>query len=94
MRKTTKRTYKVVATITDGQEVKTITKDVVFSTDPEDYGNGTYLWWSADNGYDIRYDTDYTQKYELAYLVDFMNRYWSGDNGSWTLVGVQAQKQI
>lgn len=79
------RKYNVIATITDGEEVKHINKKVIFTTDLDDYGNGTYMWWGEED-YDLRYDTGYDRTKEISYLVGYMADKWSR---TWKLIGVQ-----
>ena len=86
----TTRNYHITYTLEDPTDhtIEHFQKDVRFTTNTINYGNGSYLWWSRDIGYDIRYDTDYNSKYEIGYLADFMDRTWNGENGAWKLVSV------
>ena len=96
MKDLTTRNYHVLVTLADpnSTEIEDYMYDPYFCTDDDDYGNGTYLWWTCDNGYDIRYDTDYDPDHEIAYLADFMDRRWSGKNGAWKLVSVSIARII
>ena len=84
------RKYHVLYTLEDPTDhtIAHFERDPYFATDPDDYGNGTYLWWDFREGYDLRYERDYNPRFEFGYLADFMNRRWTGEGGSWRLVSV------
>jgi len=86
----TTRNYHITYTLEDPTDhtIEHFQKDVRFTTDTDNYGNGTYLRWDYLNNYDLRYERDYNQKYEIGYLADFMDRTWNGENGAWKLVSV------
>ena len=91
----TTRNYHIIYTLEEPTDhtIEHFERDVWFSTDEDNYGNGTYLWWGRDQGYDLRYDTGYNPKYEIGYLADFMARRWSGERGAWLLVSVTITRQ-
>ena len=73
---------------TDEHEYK---YDVRYSTDPSNYGNGTYLSIGEDKYYDIRYDQEYHQGHEIEYLTTWACNYWSGENGSYKLTEISVK---
>lgn len=91
----TEKHYNLIITIErpadriEDREIKTRTYEATFFTHEEGYGNRTYLHIGEDFCFDIRYDTDYHQGQEIAYLAQFASDRWTGKNGSWLLVGLQ-----
>lgn len=91
---TTEREYHLIAIIeTKDKQIKTLQYEIQFSTDPEDYGNGTYLRIGDDLYYDIRYDMNYNPKREILYLTEWASNRWSGENGSRELITIQINKK-
>lgn len=57
------------------------------------YGNDTYMLIKSRDGgsfeqyIDIRYDKDFHKDKPEVYIVNWVYSYWTGDNGSWNVVG-------
>ena len=60
-----------------------------FAHNENDYGNGYWLGIEGKgffgHGYDLRYDTSFNPKRKIAWLADWANNYWSGENGAYQL---------
>ena len=92
---TSTRYYKLKVEIRDPEtnDIETLYRpDVWFSTDDENYGNGTYLKIDGSHYYDIRYDTSYDPKHEMAYITQWAENYWSGENGAWKLHSIDIER--
>lgn len=57
------------------------------------YGNDTYLVIKSrddstfEQCMDIRYDTNFRRDKAEVYIVNWVYSYWTGENGSWNVVG-------
>lgn len=68
---------------------------VSFSYDPDDYGNGYYMFiegkeepWGGQ-GYDIRYDRTFKLAKAISYIVRHFEDRFDGEDGAWTLLGIK-----
>lgn len=95
--------YKLIVTIQNPEDSKQkITKKLraVFSKDPEQYGNGTFLGIRNlpedknyfEQNFDIRYDTSYSRKSQEVYLLNWVYNYWTGENGSFDVKEVSLMR--
>lgn len=62
---------------------------VSFSHNEKTYGNGYYVMIKGEHGfgqcYDLRYNKDFHAKYKIAWLADWADNYWNGENGAYRL---------
>ena len=75
----------VIFNPTEPTETVNYKYDVVFSTDNNNYGNGTYLKIGNDKLYDLRYNQDYHKGQEIEFLTAWACNYWNGENGAYKL---------
>lgn len=63
------------------------------------YGNDTYmLVKSRDSGsfeqyYDIRYDKEFNKNKPEVFIINWVYNFWSGENGSWNIIGCSIKVQ-
>lgn len=68
---------------------------VSFSCDPDDYGNGYYMYIEGENepfggqGYDIRYDRRFNHSKKISYIARYFEERYDGQDGAWTLLGIK-----
>ena len=76
-------------------ESETIHAQVSFSHNPDTYGNGYYMNIKSREepfgrqGYDIRYDTEFTPEDKLLYIAKFYAARYDGKDGRWKLIGLR-----
>lgn len=82
----------------DTSELINFTFDVIYTTDKNNYGNGTYLNIKGrDAGrtdshlYDIRYNRDYHTGHEIEFLTAWACEYWNGENGAYILKNISIE---
>ena len=84
-----------VCVSTDGER-ETMTYDVKFSYDPDQYGNGTMMICKKYGGrteyYDIRYNRDYHKDRPMQFILDWVLCTWSGERGSWRATEVSIKE--
>lgn len=57
------------------------------------YGNDTYMTVKSRNGdsfeqcFDIRYDKTFDKNKPEVFILNWVYNYWSGENGSWSILG-------
>lgn len=90
--------YKMEVVITDPKAKDGVNSDQMFLLDaefvydPKQYGNG-YSMGIEGKGfspqyYDIRYDKDFDRRHKIAYLAEWAERSWSGENGAYKLKSI------
>lgn len=68
---------------------------VVFSCDPNQYGNGYSMGIKSKaepfgmQGYDIRYDKDFHKLSRIAWLANYFANRYDGQDGRWELIGIR-----
>ncbi len=88
--------YNVTYHINNGEGKTAIIKaKVEFVTNPDDYGNGTYMAIEGseesfgESYYDIRYDMSYTPGMEIPYIVSYYAERYSK---TWKLIGIRVHE--
>ena len=71
--------------------------DCAFAYDENSYGNGYWLGIGGKgffgHGYDLRYDASFNSKRKIAWLADWADNYWSGENGAYELKKIEIEKE-
>ena len=94
--------YDMTVTINDPNTEKGMNSDLLFSFDVEfwcnenDYGNGYHVsirnttagYELNHNVYDLRYDKDFHKAHKIAWLADWSDNYWNGENGAYKLKSI------
>lgn len=90
--------YKMRVVIADPNTKEGMISDLMldmtaeFAYDPKQYGNGYSLAIEGKEGfgnyYDLRYDKDFHSRHKIAYLAEWAERYWSGENGAYKLKSI------
>lgn len=83
-----------------GEETKTLHLKASFSYNPDTYGNGYGLMIRSANkeegwfeqGYDLRYDTSFSENEAISYLARWADQYWSGTNGAYKLISFECKE--
>lgn len=70
--------------------------DVIYSHNPNTYGNGYYVYITDNEGfencYDLRYSMDFDSDKKEAWIVDWAYKYWSGKNGAYEVKSLTISK--
>ena len=93
--------YKLLVIIQDPTDTTMKTrKDLNFTvtftqSDIDGYGNGYYMDIESDSPIkyggeyiDLRYDIDFTLDVTLEYITKWVNQRWTGNKGSYKVVGI------
>ena len=61
-----------------------------FYNDPNDYGNGWRVWieykdTGYEEGFDLRYDTDFDEEFAELWISSFVYHKWTGKEGSYDI---------
>lgn len=64
--------------------------------DPDDYGNGCYLFISGNDFnekiYDVRFDKSFSIEKSCDWFNGWATNYWSGKFGAWSIRNLQIVK--
>lgn len=91
--------FKVTIMVNDGKGKSEAMKGTVsFVQNPNDYGNGYHMnvkmpdepW--GTQGYDIRYDDDFSEDDMISYIVRFYAQKYSGKKSAWKLIGIRVHE--
>lgn len=63
--------------------------------DPNQYGNGCSLEIKSLDStfnqlFDLRYERDFDPKHLLEYVCRWAFSYWTGENGAWQIIAIEA----
>lgn len=63
-----------------------------FNCNPEDYGNGYYVYIGGKSFselcYDLRYSTEFNRNRKTEWLKAWAKTYWSGENGAYAVESI------
>lgn len=89
-------TMKVVAKNPEGNEEITFKLDCAYAYDPDTYGNGYHLSIKGDGFFpqyfDLRYDKEFRKSRKMAWLVDWAEFYWSGEDGAYKVTHIDIEE--
>ena len=91
--------FNITLYLNDGDgKAETFKGTAEFAKKKDDYGNGYHMFikmatepWGGQS-YDIRYDTDFHSNRMIEYLTGFFSNRFTGENGSWKMVGIRVHE--
>ena len=99
----TSMNYNMTALIKDPKTAEGMNSDIFirlkvsFTHNEDDYGNGYWVMIKGDEGfenfYDLRYDKDFHANHKMAWLTEWAENYWNGENGAYILKGVKISRK-